>query len=125
MCREYCWLRTGCAWKFTRAVTTQGHCWEGLHLGDTVYAQVESSRGAGQGPLPSEPQPLHLEVSRVLAINLNFLLMACLTSFLATRPIILLPPLPILLESRLSFFKKINLSIFDGAGSSLLHGGFH
>lgn len=57
MCREYCWLRTGCAWKFTRAVTTQGHCWEGLHLGDTVYAQVESSRGAGQGPLPPEPQP--------------------------------------------------------------------
>jgi len=61
---------------------------------------------AASSPLPSEPQPLHLEVSRVLVVNLNFQLMARLTPFLATKPIILLPPLPILLESHLSFLKK-------------------
>lgn len=41
--------RSGRAWKFTRAVMTEGHCWEWLHSADTVSAQMETA-GVQAGP---------------------------------------------------------------------------
>ena len=78
----------------------------------SVVISSASSHVAASSPLPSEPAPLHLEVSRVLAVNLNFQLMACLTSFLATKPIILLPPPPHPLGVTSLFLKKFNLFIY-------------
>lgn len=69
--QKYHWLRSGYAWKFTRAFTIQTHCWEGLHLANTVNTQMESSRGAGQGPPPpaSQPQPPRNGRSRCTPIS--------------------------------------------------------
>lgn len=44
--------------------------------------------------LTSEPQYRHLEVSTILGLNLNFQLMALITSLLPTMPVVLLPPSP-------------------------------
>ena len=70
-CQKDRWLRSGCAWKFTRAVTTRGHYWEGLHLADMVNAQMESSLGTGQDPPPpeSQPQPQRNSMSRYTPVS--------------------------------------------------------